>query len=1046
MTKRVGLLLAFAMSVACGGADDLEHGGERSAPDDSATAPSLEQSDWPERLRAERERVRDDVRFVPTLDEGGPTLRVPSIARATFGVRGARLSFAGGDCLVAVSAIGRGATLAPLLRTVSAEIREGEVRTDHGDGITEWWRALPSGLEHGLTVAHRPVGEGPLRVAVAVEGELTPHARDDDWIELHDRAGRSVASYAHLVVLDADGDSVPGRMRVSGREVVLEIDDAAARYPLRIDPLAAAQEATLTAATGAADRRLGFSVAVSGDGSHAWAVGIGDSHVFVRTGTSWSEEATVPVYGNSVALSFDGTRAAIGAINTAGVTSAAVYVRTGSSWTREGTLAAVNPTANEFFGYRIDISDDGTRVIVGASLADTARGTASGYARVFARTGSTWAPETTIIPTDAVANDYFGSGVALSSDATRALIGMPGDDGGLGDVGTGRVYLRTGTSWMAETTLTSTTCCGAGHDVALTGDGTRAVLYGGQGGGIGLRVFRRTAPGSWSADTGVSFAAGLDTAGSAVDISDDGTRIVVSEPLSEAALMFVRAATSTAWTADAILRPADWVTGDSFGSDVSISSDGARVLVGAGRDDTPAGTDAGSARVFTFGSPGASCTADGECQSGFCTDGVCCTTRCGGGASDCQACSASLTGGSSGTCSALSASVAPVTVCRPASTACDVAESCSSASTTCPADVVAADTVVCRPGVDVCDVAEHCDGTTSVCPSDSLATAGTECRAATAPCDAPETCTGTSAACPASTGAFVAAGTPCRPAADRCDAVETCTGTMAACPTDRPAIGTTTCRPSVSACDRREVCDGVSFSCPADEIEPAGTTCRMAMGPCDAAEACDGLSGICPLDVFMPSGTSCGVAPTDPCDAPDECTGTSAACPMVFQPATTPCGAPAAGPCDAPDHCAGTSADCVETFVSGVQCRPSSGTCDPAELCLGDSAACPPDLFHGAGLVCRAATNASCDPEETCDGLEPTCPTDVTHCTAGSDAGGRTDAAVDGGTAPAPAAGCGCNTAGQVRGGIAYVLVALTTLAWGRRRRRAVRTLCTRER
>ncbi|HSP81048.1 MAG TPA: hypothetical protein VLQ93_21170, partial [Myxococcaceae bacterium] len=71
--------------------------------------------------------------------------------------------------------------------------------------------------------------------------------------------------------------------------------------------------------------------------------------------------------------------------------------------------------------------------------------------------------------------------------------------------------------------------------------------------------------------------------------------------------------------------------------------------------------------------------------SGYCVDGVCCESACGGGAAeDCQACSVVAGGAVDGTCGAVRAEAA--VVCRPAAVACDVAETCDGSSLSCPAD------------------------------------------------------------------------------------------------------------------------------------------------------------------------------------------------------------------------------------------------------------------------------------------------------------------------------------------------------------------------
>lgn len=92
---------------------------------------------------------------------------------------------------------------------------------------------------------------------------------------------------------------------------------------------------------------------------------------------------------------------------------------------------------------------------------------------------------------------------------------------------------------------------------------------------------------------------------------------------------------------------------------------------------------------------GEQCTTVDECQSGYCIDGTCCNTACGGGSTaDCQACNVP---GAMGTCEP----VATGTVCRPANGSCDIQEVCDGAGTSCPADAF-------KPSGEACGSAQSC--------------------------------------------------------------------------------------------------------------------------------------------------------------------------------------------------------------------------------------------------------------------------------------------------------------------------------------------------
>jgi hypothetical protein len=345
---------------------------------------------------------------------------------------------------------------------------------------------------------------------------------------------------------------------------------------------------------------------------------------------------------------------------------------------------------------------------------------------------------------------------------------------------------------------------------------------------------------------------------------------------------------------------------------------------------------------------GTACSAGAECTSGFCVDGVCCDSACGGGSDgDCQACAKAKGAATDGTCAAVAAG----TVCRGPAGGCDTAEVCDGTAAACPPDRVQPAGAVCRGAEGACDAAEVCSGTSAQCPSDGMQRAGTVCRAAAGPCDTAEVCSGTSAQCPPDT--MVASGTVCRPAAGGCDTAEVCSGSSAQCPPDAVLRGGTVCRPAAGPCDTEEVCSGASGTCPADKLRGSSTTCRPAAGPCDTAEKCSGTSALCPADKVKSNTTVCR-ASAGACDLAEFCSGTSAACPAdQFKPVIAVC-RPAAGACDLVDYCTGASPACPpDDFVpAGTVCRGPAGGCDTAEVCDGTAAACPVDQSQPDGSTC----------------------------------------------------------------------------------------------
>ncbi|MCA3011430.1 MAG: FG-GAP repeat protein, partial [Myxococcaceae bacterium] len=128
--------------------------------------------------------------------------------------------------------VGRAADDA-VLPAVGAVLADGRVERRWG-GVTEWWKNGEAGAEQGWTVARRPSGAGPLRVIVGLEGATATGT--SAGLELTTPTGR-VLAYGRVSAFDATGRALataavvePGRWR-------LEVDDAAAEYPVTVDPL-----------------------------------------------------------------------------------------------------------------------------------------------------------------------------------------------------------------------------------------------------------------------------------------------------------------------------------------------------------------------------------------------------------------------------------------------------------------------------------------------------------------------------------------------------------------------------------------------------------------------------------------------------------------------------------------------------------------------------------------------------------------------------------------------------------------------------------------
>jgi len=506
--------------------------------------------------------------------------RAPNVRRGMetrFGARGITVVPAGAaegswSFALRLSGYGRSGEVRP--------VREPELvalgnRAEYRRGsLVEWYVNDARGLEQGFTLLEPPEPGGaseagrPLELAIELATELVAAPMGEGRaLRFADAEGHTVLHYAGLAAWDATGRALAATLRVDGEELRIQVDDGAAVYPLTVDPLCFVEQAKLLASNGAASDWFGYSVSLSGDTALVGAYqdddngsASGSAYVFVRTGTSWAQEAKLLAgdgapgdhFGYSVSLS--GDTALVGAVhdddNGSNSGSAYVFARSGTSWTQEAKLLAGDGAPGDRFGWSVSLSGD--TALVGAIFAADS-GLESGSAYVFARSGTSWTQEAKLLAGDGAAVDAFGYSVSLSGD--MALVGAPDDDDSGSESGSAYVFVRSGTSWTQEAKL-------------LAGDGA-------PGDRFGYSV-------SLSGDTALV---------GAPDDDDSGSE-------SGSAYEFARSGTN--WTQEAKLLAGDGAVFDYFGYSVSLSGDTA--LVGAYLDDDH-GTDSGSAYVFAPAPP-----------------------------------------------------------------------------------------------------------------------------------------------------------------------------------------------------------------------------------------------------------------------------------------------------------------------------------------------------------------------------------------------------------------------------------------------------------
>ena len=382
-----------------------------------------------------------------------------------------------------------------------------------------------------------------------------------------------------------------------------------------------AEKQKLVASDAASDDNFGYSVSLSSDGNIVMIGAYGSSYiagavyVFTRSGSTWTQQqkltasdgASQNYFGYSVSLSSDGSTVLIGAYQYPyGTSSGATYVftRSESTWTQQAKLIASDAAANDFFGYSVSISSDGNTALVGAYN----KFSSTGAAYVFTRSGSTWTQQQKLVAGDAAASDWFGWSVSLSSDGNTALVGAHYKSY---QTGAAYVFTRSGSTWTQQQKLVAgdaATSDAFGYSVSISSDGNTALV--GASDKVSFRgaayVFTRSGS-TWTQQQKLvaSDGAANDKFGISVSISSDGSTAIVgaygADPSGKtnagAAYVFTRSGST--WTQQQKLTASDGAANDRFGWSVSISSDGNTALIGASASDPSGKTNAGATYIYS---------------------------------------------------------------------------------------------------------------------------------------------------------------------------------------------------------------------------------------------------------------------------------------------------------------------------------------------------------------------------------------------------------------------------------------------------------------
>jgi len=499
----------------------------------------------------------------------------------------------------------------------------------------------------GLTFPARfDVVAGSLQLRVEDEGARYPLTIDPVAQQAYVKASNTESDDLFGYAVSVSGDTVvvgalledSSATGVNGDESDNGASEAGAAYVYVRNGASWSQQAYLKASNTEAGDFFGAAVSISGDtlvvgaaledssasgvngdGTNNAAIDSGAAYVFVRNGTTWTQQAYFKAsntgagddFGSSVAVS--GDTIIVGASredsNATGVNgdgsnnasdasgAAYVFVRSGTTWSQQAYLKASNTDAGDLFGLPVAISGD--TVVLGAILEDSGsigvngnqgsnNAAEAGAAYVFVRSGTNWSQQAYLKASNTEAGDWFGFAASVSGDTLvvsaifedSLATGVNGDGANNGAPNAGAVYLfvRSGETWSQQAYLkASNSEAGDQFGSSVSVSGTTVVVG---------------APHEDSSATGLDgdqFNNSADGAGAAYAFSHNGT----------------------IWGQATYMKPSNTDAFDFFGN---VSASGNTLVVTSFREDSFAtgvngsqgdnsSTDAGAAYVFDLEQP-----------------------------------------------------------------------------------------------------------------------------------------------------------------------------------------------------------------------------------------------------------------------------------------------------------------------------------------------------------------------------------------------------------------------------------------------------------
>ena len=314
-------------------------------------------------------------------------------------------------------------------------------------------------------------------------------------------------------------------------------------------------------------------------------------------------------FGEKVSMNNEGSRVAIGSRLNDSIGSDAgsvlVYEFMDSLWVQLGSQIN-GEAANDWFGWNLELSESGNRLIVGGSRNDD-NGIDAGHVRVFEFVNNDWTQLGNDINGD-VADDRFGRAVGISNNGQRIIVGAPNNDNLSNNAGLAKVFEYDGNNWIqvGSDILGESIADRSGSSVSINEDGDIIAIgaienNGVAGGNSGhIRVFQFDGNDWIQLGNDIDGEVHGDRFGVSVDLSDSGLRVIGGANQNDDAGFHAGHARVFEYNNGSWVQLGSDIDGTEerkeCGFDVEMSGDGNRIIVGS-----PSAANAvADARVFQY--------------------------------------------------------------------------------------------------------------------------------------------------------------------------------------------------------------------------------------------------------------------------------------------------------------------------------------------------------------------------------------------------------------------------------------------------------------